>query len=143
MNQENQNGSSSYSLANETGSQSAEEEKKQPAVGRDAFKDYQTESSKNEGAQGQSAVGFEAKELKSVMMALAQKVNNTIPGDGDSSKDKVIKSDLKIPNFRVREVGQRALDLDNWTKKVKSLLEPISDCAEEFWETVYSNAHKA
>ena len=78
------------------------------------------------------------------MLALASKVSGpNSSGDGDSAKDKVIKSDLKIPNFIVREVGQRALDLDNWTKKVKSLLKPISDNAEEFWTTVYESAYEA
>ena len=84
---------------------STSSEQKQPAVQGDVSKDNQPKP-----PDGTSKMGLEADEFKKVMLALAQKVTtkSSTDGEGDSSKDKVIKSDLKIPNLLVREVGQRA-----------------------------------
>ena len=137
-NQEFYDRSGSYVFVNETSS--AENERNKPAVQEDAPRDNQAKPSSST-----DSMGLQANEMKTVMLALAHKMTtkSSSEADGDNSKDKVIKNDLKIPNFVVREVGQRALDLETWTKKVKSLLKPISDSAEEFWDSVYDRANKA
>ena len=58
-------------------------------------------------------------------------------------EDNVNNKDIKLQKFEMREVGERALDLDNWEKESKEAFKNISDEAAMFWSKAMDSVKKA